>query len=156
MAKGTPAIAALTKVGISFTLHEYDYDPAAERIGMQAAEALGVAPARLLKTLIVEAGGAMICVLVPSDREVNLKKLAAACGAKQASLLPPPTAERVTGYHVGGISPFGQRKKLRCFVEADALANRAVLVNGGRRGLQIEIATDDLMRFTGAEAVSLG
>src|SRR5262249_31295693 len=112
MAKGTPATSALAKAGVAFTLHEYDYDPNAERSGMQAAEALGVSPERLLKTLMAKAGD-VVCVLVPSDREVSLKRLAAAAGAKQAEMLAPAQAERVTGYHVGGISPFGQRKRAR-------------------------------------------
>src|SRR6185295_9806227 len=110
MAKGTPATVALTKAGVAFTLHEYDYDPNAERIGVQAAEALGVDPARLLKTLMAKAGGATVCVLVPPDREVSLKKLSAAAGARDAAMLAPAEAERITGYRVGGISPFGQKK----------------------------------------------
>src|SRR5215831_18506669 len=93
MAKGTPATVALAKAGIAFTLHEYDYDPDAARIGMQAAQALGIDPARLLKTLMAKtvtaASGAIVCVLVPSDREVSLKKLAAASGAKEAAMLAP-------------------------------------------------------------------
>ena len=113
MAKATPATAALEKAGIAFTLHEYDYDPNAARIGMQAAEALGIAPERLLKTLMAKAGAAIVCVLAPSDREVSLKRLAAAAGAKDAAMLPPAEAERITGYHVGGISPFGQKKARR-------------------------------------------
>jgi len=121
MAKGTPATVALTKAGVVFTLHEYDYDPNAARIGMQAAAALGVDPARLLKTLMAKAGNAIVCVLVPSDAEVSLKKLAAAAGAKDAAMLPPAEAERITGYHVGGISPFGQKKRARVFVEQTAL-----------------------------------
>src|SRR5258707_15418223 len=99
MARSTPATVALAKSGVAFTLHEYDYDPNAERIGMQAAEALGISPARLLKTLMAKAGAATVCVLVPSDREVSLKKLAAAAGAKDASMLAPAEAERLTGYH---------------------------------------------------------
>src|SRR5258705_11151595 len=99
MAKGTPATVALTKAGIAFTLQEYDYDPNAARIGMQAADALGVDPARLLKTLMAKADDT-VCVLVPSDAEVSLKKLAAAAGAKDAAMLPPAEAERITGYHV--------------------------------------------------------
>ena len=154
MAKGTPATVALTKAGIAFTLHEYDYDPNADRIGMQAAEALGVSPARLLKTLMAKAGD-VVCVLVPSDREVNLKKFAAAAGAKTAAMLPPAEAERITGYHVGGISPFGQRKRVRVFVEADVQAFTTIIVNGGRRGLQIEIAPADLMRMLNAQAAAL-
>ncbi len=155
MAKGTPATVALTKAGVAFTLHEYDYDPNAERIGMQAAEALGVSPARLLKTLMAKAGGTIVCVLVPSDLEVSLKKLATAAGAKDAAMLPPAEAERVTGYRVGGFSPFGQKKRVRAFVEQAALAHATIIVNGGRRGLQIEIAPGDLVRVLGVTAALL-
>ena len=155
MAKGTPATVALSKAGIAFTLHEYDYDPNAARIGLQAAEALGIAPARLLKTLMAKAGNAVVCVLVPSDAEVSLKKLAVAAGAKDAALLPPAEAERVTGYHVGGISPFGQKKRARVFVERAALAHATLLLNGGRRGLQVELARADLMRVLDATAAEL-
>jgi Cys-tRNA(Pro)/Cys-tRNA(Cys) deacylase len=153
MAKGTPATVALTKAGVAFTLHEYDYDPNAARIGMQAAEALGVDPARLLKALMAKAGTATVCVLVPSDAEVSLKKLAAAAGAKDAAMLPPAEAERITGYHVGGISPFGQKKRARVFVEATALAT--LILNGGRRGLQIELAPADLLRVLEATPAAL-
>ena len=155
MAKGTPATAVLSRAGIAFKLHEYDYDPNAARIGMQAAEALGVDPARLLKTLMAKAGGAVVCVLVPSDSEVSLKKLAAAAGAKDAAMLPPAEAERITGYHVGGISPFGQRKRVRVFVAQGALAHASIIVNGGRRGLQIELAPADLVRVLEAKAAEL-
>jgi len=155
MAKGTPATVALTKAGIAFKLHEYDYDPNAARIGMQAAEALGVSPGRLLKTLMAKAGGAVVCVLVPSDAEVSLKKLASAAGAKDAAMLKPDQAERHTGYHVGGISPFGQKKRVRVFVAQSALAHQTIIVNGGRRGLQIEIAPADLVRVLDATAVEL-
>src|SRR3954465_10213901 len=140
MAKATPATVALTKAGVAFTLHEYDYDPNAARIGMQAAHALGVDPARLLKTLMARAGNATGCVLVPSDAEVSLKKLAAAAGVKDASMLPPGDAERITGYHVGGISPFGQKKRARVFIAHASLVHPTIIVNGGRRGLQLELA----------------
>lgn len=155
MAKSTPATTALEKAGIAFTLHEYDYDPNAARIGMQAAEALGIPPARLLKTLMAKTGGSVVCVLAPSDKEVSLKRLAAAAGAKDAAMLPPAEAERITGYHVGGISPLGQRKRAATFIEQDALAHATVLVNGGRRGLQIEIAPADLVKATGAKTAAL-
>jgi Cys-tRNA(Pro)/Cys-tRNA(Cys) deacylase len=155
MAKGTPATLALGKAGVAFTLHEYEYDPNAERIGMQAAEALGVEPARLLKTLMAKAGGHVICVLVPSDREVNLKKLAAAAGTKDAAMLPAAEAERITGYHVGGISPFGQRKRVRVFIERDATTFATIIVNGGRRGLQVELKPADLVQTLAAEAAAL-
>jgi Cys-tRNA(Pro)/Cys-tRNA(Cys) deacylase len=155
MAKGTPATVALSKARVAFTLHEYDYDPNAARIGMQAAEALGVSPSRLLKTLMAKAGSAIVCVLVPSDSEVSLKKLAAAAGAKDAAMLHPHEAERLTGYHVGGISPFGQKKRVRTFVAQSALAHETIIVNGGRRGLQIELAPADLVRVLEAMAVEV-
>jgi Cys-tRNA(Pro)/Cys-tRNA(Cys) deacylase len=155
MAKSTPATVALEKAGVPFKIHEYDYDPNAERIGMQAAEALGVSPARLLKTLMAKAGGVVVCVLIASDREVRLKKLAAAAGAKDAMMLAAGEAERITGYHVGGISAFGQRKRVKTFVDAAALPHPTIIANGGRRGLQIEIAPGDLVRMLDATAAEL-
>ena len=155
MAKGTPATSALEKAGLAFKLHEYDYDPNAERIGMQAADALGVSPSRLLKTLMAKAGGAVICVLIASDREVSLKKLAAAAGAKDAAMLPPAEAERITGYHVGGISPLGQKKRVKVFIDVAALVHSTIVFNGGRRGLQIEIAPAELVKLLDATAAEL-
>ncbi|MCK9908615.1 Cys-tRNA(Pro) deacylase [Microbacteriaceae bacterium K1510] len=155
MAKSTPATLALQKAKVVFDLHEYEYDPNAERIGMQAAEALGIEPARLLKTLMAKAGEEIVCVLAPSDREVNLKKLAAAAGAKHAAMLGAADAERITGYHVGGISPFGQKKRVRVFIEQSALAFPKVVCNGGRRGLQVELVPADLVRVLDAKAVDL-
>ena len=155
MAKSTPATLALQKAGVAFDLHEYQYDPSATRIGMQAAEALGIEPARLLKTLMARAGDETVCVLAPSDREVNLKKLAAAAGAKSAAMLGAAEAERITGYHVGGISPFGQKKRARVFVEQSALAFERIVVNGGRRGLQVELKPGDLMRVLAATAAEV-
>jgi Cys-tRNA(Pro)/Cys-tRNA(Cys) deacylase len=155
MAKSTPATLALEKAGVAFDLHEYDYDPNAARIGMQAAEALGIEPQRLLKTLMAKAGNETICVLAPSDREVNLKKLAVASGAKSAAMLGAAEAERITGYHVGGISPFGQKKRVRVFIEQSALAFPRIVCNGGRRGLQVELAPSDLVRVLGAVAAEL-
>jgi Cys-tRNA(Pro)/Cys-tRNA(Cys) deacylase len=155
MARSTPATLALQKAGVDFVLHEYDYDPDAARVGMQAAEALGVEPARLLKTLMARTGDTVVCVLAPSDREVNLKKLAQAADAKNAVMLGAAEAERVTGYHVGGISPFGQKKAVPVFIERDALGFDRLVVNGGRRGLQVELATDDLLRVLDATAADI-
>jgi Cys-tRNA(Pro)/Cys-tRNA(Cys) deacylase len=145
----------LEKAGVAFKLHEYDYDPNAPRVGMQAAEALGVSPSRLLKTLMAKAGGTVVCVLVASDKEVSLKKLAAAAGTKDAAMLPAAEAERFTGYHVGGISAFGQRKRAKAFIDAAALAHPTVIINGGRRGLQIEIAPGDVVRLLNATTAEL-
>lgn len=137
MSKTTRATQTLTKAGIAFTVHLYDYDPDAERIGLQAAEAIGEHPRRVLKTLMAEVDGKPVCVVVPSDREVSMKKLAAAFGGKSAAMMKPADAERLTGYHVGGISPFGQRKAVPTAIEESALAEPHVYINGGQRGVQV-------------------
>ena len=155
MARGTPATVVLEKAGVAFILHEYDYDPDADSIGMQAAQALGVDPARLLKTLMAKAGSETVCVLAPSDREVSLKKLATAAGSKDAAMLKPADAERITGYRVGGISPFGQKKRVNVFIEESAMKHATVIFNGGRRGLQIELPPAELVRLLGAKPAPL-
>ena len=155
MARGTPATVALEKAGVAFRLHEYDYDSDADSIGMQAAQALGVEPARLLKTLMAKAGDNVVCVLAPSDKEVSLKKLAAVAGAKDAALLKPAEAERFTGYRVGGISPFGQKKRVNAFIEVTAMSHASVIFNGGRRGLQIELPPGELVRLLGAKPATV-
>jgi Cys-tRNA(Pro)/Cys-tRNA(Cys) deacylase len=142
MSKSTRATQTLAKLGATFTLHTYDYDPDAESIGLQAAEALGIAPQRMLKTLMADVDGKPVCVVVPSDKEVSMKKLAAAFRGKSAKMMKPADAERITGYHVGGISPFGQKKRVPTAIEQAALAETTVYLNGGQRGLQIEIAPD--------------
>ena len=139
MSKTTRATQALNRLSLTFTLHEYDYDPDADSIGLQAAEALGIAPQRLLKTLMAEVDGRPVCVVVPSDREVSMKKCAAAFGGKAAKMMRPADAERLTGYHVGGISPFAQKKRVPVAIERTALAESTIYLNGGQRGLQIEI-----------------
>ena len=155
MAKGTPATVALEKAGITFELHEYDYDPNAERIGMQAADALGVSPQRLLKTLMAKAGAEPVCVVIASDREVSLKKLAAAAGAKDAAMLSPAEAGRITGYHVGGISPLGQKKRVKVFIDAAATTHPTIIFNGGRRGLQIEITPAEFVKLLNATVAEI-
>lgn len=143
MSRVTPATRALTAAGVAFTIHAYDYDPDAESIGLQAASALGEDPARVLKTLMAQVDGKPVCVVVPSDREVSMKKLAAAMAGKSAQMMKPPEAERVTGYKVGGISPFGQRKPVRTVIERSALAHDMVYLNGGQRGLQVRLKPAD-------------
>lgn len=143
MSKTTRATQMLTKAGIAFTTVTYHYDPNADRIGLQAAEAIGVAPHLVLKTLMAELDGKPVCVIVPSDREVSMKKLAAAFGGKSASMMKPADAERATGYHVGGISPFGQKKQVPTAMEAEAMAHAHVYMNGGQRGLQVRLSPQD-------------
>ena len=143
MAKGTPATLMLEKAGVAFAVATYDYDPDADRIGMQAAEAMGVSPGIVLKTLMAEVDGRPVCVVVPSDREVSMKKLAAAFGGKSAHMMKPPDAERITGYRVGGISPFGQKRRFPTAIEATAMTLPEVFMNGGQRGLQVRLSPQD-------------
>ena len=155
MSKTTRATLMLAKAGVSFTVHSYDYDPGAERVGLQAAEALGEAPSRVLKTLMAEVDGKPVCCIVPSDREVSMKKLAAAFGGKAANMMKPADAERLTGYHVGGISPFGQRKLVPTAIEEAALAEPLVYINGGQRGLQVRLHPNDAQAVLKAIAAPL-
>ena len=152
MSKATPATLALRKLGFAFRLHTYVYDSDADHIGLQAAEALGIEPSRMLKTLMAEVDGQPVCVVVPSDCEVSMKKLAVAFGSKAANMMRPADAERLTGYHVGGISPFGQKKRVPVAIEQAALRHMTVFVNGGQRGLQIEIDPNDAVIAAGAVA----
>jgi Cys-tRNA(Pro)/Cys-tRNA(Cys) deacylase len=143
MSKSTPADLALNKLGVNFKLHSYHYDGDAERIGLQAAEAVGVEPWRVLKTLMAEVDGKPVCAIVQSDREVSMKKLAIAFGGRSAKMMRPADAERLTGYHVGGISPFAQKKRVPIAIDQAIMAESSVFVNGGQRGLQIQLEPND-------------
>ena len=155
MAKTTPATLALDRAKIAYELHTYDYDPDAPRVGLQAAEALGWAPEQVFKTLMTLVDGKAACVIVPSDCEVSMKKLAAVLGAKSAQMMKPADAERVTGYKVGGVSPFGQKRPVPTVLDEMATLHETVFVNGGQRGLQVLIAPGDLVAVLGAAVVSL-
>jgi Cys-tRNA(Pro)/Cys-tRNA(Cys) deacylase len=143
MSKTTRATLALQQAGISFTVHAYEYDPNADRIGLQAAEAMGADPSSVLKTLMVLVDNKPACVILPSDQEVNLKKLAAVLGGKAAQMMKPADAERISGFKVGGISPFGQMRKIPAALEIQALSQPLVYINGGQRGLQVRLKPDD-------------
>ena len=150
-AKVTPAVNAAKAAGIAHRLLEYDYDPSADAIGLHAASALGLDPAIVYKTLIVQLEPkALACVVIPVAAKLDLKALAAAAGAKKADMADPALAERTTGFLVGGISPLGQRKALPTFIDASAESLPEMVVNGGRRGLQIVLAPADLARVTKA------
>ncbi|MBJ7409001.1 MAG: Cys-tRNA(Pro) deacylase [Phenylobacterium sp.] len=150
MSRTTPATLALDAAGIAYRLATYDYDPDAARVGLQAAEALGAPAGEVLKTLMVRADGKPACVVLASDREVSMKKLAAALGAKSAEMMKPADAERMTGYRVGGVSPFGQKRAVPTVIDADAAALPEAFVNAGQRGLQARLAPADLVRALGA------
>lgn len=155
MARTTRATTALAATGRRFEVLAYDYDPEAPSIGLHAAQALGLPPAVVFKTLMTRVGEAPCVALVPSDAELNLKGLAAAAGAKSAVMMPVLEAERLSGYVVGGISPFGQKKRLPCFVDGSALALPFMVVNGGQRGLQIKLAPADLVAALSATLADL-
>ena len=155
MSKTTPATIALTRAGIAFATATYDYNPDADRVGLQAAEAMGVPPSIVLKTLMAEVDGKPVCVVVPSDEEVNMKKLAAAFGGKAAQMMKPADAERLTGYKVGGISPFGQKKQVPTAIEIQSMGHDLVYMNGGQRGLQVRLSPRDAQSVLKAIAAPL-
>lgn len=155
MSKTTRATQMLTKAGVSFTTVTYEYDPNAERIGLQAAEAIGVPPHVVLKTLMAEVDGKPVCAVVPSDREVSMKRLAAAFDGKSAHMMKPADAERATGYHVGGISPFGQKKRVPTAIEAQSMGHEQVYMNGGQRGLQVRLSPAEAQRVLNAVVAPL-
>jgi Cys-tRNA(Pro)/Cys-tRNA(Cys) deacylase len=146
----TAATVALQRAGIRFTPHSYAHDPAVTDFGAEAARELGVDAARVFKTLMVttDAGGFGIGV-VPVDSLLDLKAIAAALGGKRAELADPRAAERKSGYVVGGISPIGQKTPLPTVLDASAERFETILVSGGRRGFDIELAPADLLTATG-------
>ncbi|PWC41175.1 Cys-tRNA(Pro) deacylase [Azospirillum sp. TSO22-1] len=145
--KGTPAVNAAKAAGMEFRLLEYDYDPNADAIGLHAAQALGLDPAVVYKTLVAQLDTkALVCTVIPAGARLDMKALAHAAGAKKADMADPAAAERSSGYTVGGISPLGQRKPLRTFIDSSAESLPEMVVNGGRRGLQIACKPADLAR----------
>ena len=154
----TPAIKAASAAGVSVRLHEYLHDPAKTRYGIEAAEALGLDPARVFKTLLVQQNGDMrrlAVAVVPVTGQLNLKSMATACAAKRVEMADPVLAERITGYVVGGISPLGQKRRLPTVVDVSASGFDTVFVSGGRRGLDIEIAPADLIRLCRATSAAI-
>lgn len=151
----TQALRFLEGKGVAVTLHPYDYDPKADAVGLAAARALGLDPGLTLKTLMVEVDGKPACCVVPSDRQLSMKKVAAAFGGKAAAMMPPPKAEKLTGYHVGGISPFGQKRAVPTAFEAAACGAERVWINAGQRGLLLGIAPQAALAALGAIAAAL-
>lgn len=150
----TPATRALEQAKVAHTVRSYEHDAAAAEAaggyGLEAAAALGVEPARVLKTLLADVDGRLVVAVVPVTGQLDLKALAAAVGGKRARMADPGAAERATGYVVGGISPLGQRRRLTTVVDASALEHTGVLVSAGRRGVDVELAPRDLVHLTGA------
>lgn len=149
----TPAINCAKKAGITFNVHEYQHDPAAESYGEEAAEALGLDPSLVFKTLLVSLIGhksTLAVAVLPVTHMLSLKAIAKALGAKKAEMADPKLAERTTGYIVGGISPIGQKKALPTVIDSSAEALSTLNVSAGRRGLEIELAPEDLAKLTRA------
>ncbi|MFW5488495.1 MAG: Cys-tRNA(Pro) deacylase [Desulfovibrio sp.] len=148
----TPAIKKAKQAKITYVVHEYEHDPAAESFGKEAAQKLGVDPARVFKTLVVSGAGKDPCVaVVPVMLRLDLKLVAKALGAKKVAMAEVPLVERVTGYVVGGVSPLGQKKQLRTVIDASAQNHDTIFVSAGRRGLDIELSPHDLLALTRAD-----
>ncbi|MFE3855395.1 Cys-tRNA(Pro) deacylase [Streptomyces griseorubiginosus] len=147
---GTPATVALTAAGVPFTVHAYDHDPSHPSYGEEAAEAMGVSPDRVFKTLVADVDGTLTVAVVPVAGSLDLKALATAVSGKRAAMADPTLVERTTGYVRGGISPLGQRKRLPTVLDASASAHPTICVSAGRRGLEVELSPTDLARLTDA------
>lgn len=148
-AEATPALAAVLRAGVKHQVHRYVHDPRSTSYGGEAAEALGVDPDRIFKTLLADVDGELCVGVVPVTLQLDLKALAATLGGKRAAMADPARAERATGYVVGGISPLGQKRAHRTVVDETAELWDTVHVSGGRRGLEIELSPADLLRLTG-------
>jgi Cys-tRNA(Pro)/Cys-tRNA(Cys) deacylase len=146
----TPATTALERAKVPFTTHAYAHDPKHESYGLEAAEALGLAPATVFKTLVADVDGRLTVAIVPVERQLDLKALARAVKGKKAQMADVKLAERTTGYVAGGISPLGQRRALPTVLDESALEHAAIHVSGGRRGLELELEPQDLQRLTRA------
>jgi Cys-tRNA(Pro)/Cys-tRNA(Cys) deacylase len=147
----TPAIKALEKAKASFKVHEYNHDPAAESYGMEAAEKLGVEATRVFKTLVVMLDAKDYAVaVIPVAQMLSMKQIAKAGGAKKAAMADKVAVERITGYVLGGVSPLGQKKRLKTFIDASALELPTLFVSAGRRGLEVELPPQQLQLQTGA------
>lgn len=145
----TPAVNAANKAGIDYTMHEYQHDPAAESYGLEAAHKLGIAEARVFKTLVVNLGNNRLAVgVLPVSCMLNMKLIAKALGVKKAVMADTADVERSTGYVLGGVSPLGQKKPLQTVVDASAVGFPTIFVSAGRRGLEIELKPDALLKLT--------
>jgi Cys-tRNA(Pro)/Cys-tRNA(Cys) deacylase len=155
MAAGTPAMVQLERAAVQYTAHEFDHDPSERSYGLAAARAIGVDADRVFKTLVADvtfasAATTHVVGIVPVSAQLSLRELAAAVGGKRAEMTVPATAQRITGYVVGGISPFGQKKRLRTVIDETCELSDTIFVSGGRRGLDIELAPADLIRLLDA------
>jgi Cys-tRNA(Pro)/Cys-tRNA(Cys) deacylase len=156
MGAPTRAVAALEAARVAHAVHRYEHDPTSGSYGLEAAEAMGVDPGRVFKTLVAAVDGTLVVAVVPVSGQLDLKALAAAVGGKAAAMADPAAAERATGYVTGGISPLGQKRALRTVIDQSASQWATMFVSGGRRGLEIELAPPDLVTLTKAVLAPVG
>ncbi len=152
---GTPATRLLAEAGVTHVLRTYAHDPRVQSYGLEAAAALQVEPERVFKTLLADVDGSLVVGIVPVEAQLDLKALAAVVGGKRAVMADVARAERATGYVAGGISPLGQRTWHPTVLDDSALAQRSILVSGGRRGLDVELAPDALVELTHARVAPI-
>ncbi len=154
-AESTPALVALRRMGVAVEVHTYEHDPRRRSYGMEAAEALGLDPARVFKTLMIDLDGSLAVAVVPVATSLDLKRAAAALGGKRAQMADAAAAQRATGYVLGGISPFGQKRAHPTVVDRSALEHPTVFVSGGRRGMDLEVSPADLVAATAAVTATI-
>lgn len=147
----TPAVRLVKKAGIRYRLHEYKHDPKAASYGNEAVEKLGLDKAQVFKTLVIEnSDGQLAVMILPVAKNLSLKKGATACGSKKITMADKNRVQKTTGYVLGGVSPLGQKKPLPTFIDSSARISDTIFISGGKRGLEIELAPDDLADLLGA------
>ncbi|MGX7679327.1 Cys-tRNA(Pro) deacylase [Jatrophihabitans sp. DSM 45814] len=155
MSGATPATATLERASIAYKLHPYDHDARAESYGEEAAQALGIDPNRIFKTLIAAVDSRLVCAVVPVSAKLSLKALAAAAGGKKAEMADPAKAQRATGYVLGGISPLGHKSRIPVVLDSSVQGFDTIFVSAGRRGLQVELTPTDLLSLTGGNIAAI-
>jgi Cys-tRNA(Pro)/Cys-tRNA(Cys) deacylase len=153
---GTKALLALDAAGLSYRVHEIPADPGEVGYARAAAAHLGVDESQVFKTLVAMVDGEPVVGVIPASTQLSLKQIALVAGGKRAEMAQPSVAERLTGYVVGGISPIGQKRALPTFLDESAILHETVFVSAGRRGMDVELAPDDLLAVTGAQYAALG
>jgi len=152
----TPAIKLLKKHRIPHQLHEYTHDPGADSYGLEAAEKLGLEPQRVYKTLVLCLDdGTLVVAVLPVNKQLIMKRLAKAVGAKKATMADPKAVERSSGYVLGGVSPLGQKKRLKTIIDTDASMHETIFISAGRRGLELELSPVTLSRLLSAGTTGL-
>ena len=152
----TPAINAIKKAKIFYAIHEYMHEKSLTSYGAEAAEKIGLAKEKVFKTLVVQLDGKALAVgIIPFSSMLSMKHIAQAAGVKKAVMAEASDVERSTGYILGGISPLGQKKRLKTFIDSSAQEHQTIFVSAGRRGLEVELYPQDLLRLTNGSFVHI-